>query len=105
LSDCICTSGNAVRIVESAPPDRPILFVPDQNLGAWVMEHTGRKMDLWQGACYVHVEFTRDSINAIKAEYPNAKVVAHPECTCAPASSCRKMSASARRNPFCGCWS
>jgi quinolinate synthase len=81
LSDCICTSGNAVKIVEAAPKDRPILFVPDQNLGAWVMEQTGRKMDLWQGACYVHVEFTRDSIHAIKAEHPDAKVVAHPECT------------------------
>lgn len=81
LSDCICTSGNAVKIVEAAPKDRPILFVPDQNLGAWVMEQTGRKMDLWQGACYVHVEFTRDSINGIKAQHPDAKVVAHPECT------------------------
>ncbi len=81
LSDCICTSGNAVKMVEAAPKDRPILFVPDQNLGAWVMEQTGRKMDLWQGACYVHVEFTRDSINAIKEQYPDAKVVAHPECT------------------------
>jgi quinolinate synthase len=81
LSDCICTSGNAVKIVEAAPKDRPILFVPDQNLGAWVMEQTGRKMDLWKGACYVHVEFTRDSINAIKAKHPDAKVVAHPECT------------------------
>ena len=64
-----------------APQDRPILFVPDANLGAWVMEQTGRKMDLWQGSCYVHVEFTRDSINRIKAEYPDALVVAHPECT------------------------
>ena len=81
LCDCICTSGNAVKIVEAAPKDRPILFVPDQNLGAWVMEQTGRKMDLWQGSCYVHVEFTRDSVNEIKAEYPDAKVVAHPECT------------------------
>lgn len=80
LSDCICTSGNAVKIVEAAPKDRPILFVPDQNLGSWVMEQTGRKMDLWQGSCYVHVEFTRDGINAIKAEHPDAKVVAHPEC-------------------------
>ena len=50
LSDCICTSGNAVKIVESAPQDRPILFVPDQNLGSWVMEQTGRKMDLWKGS-------------------------------------------------------
>lgn len=81
LSDVICTSGNAVRIVERAPADRPILFVPDANLGAWVMEQTGRQMDLWQGACYVHVEFTRDSINRIKAEHPDALVVAHPECT------------------------
>jgi quinolinate synthase len=81
LADVICTSGNAVKIVESAPEDRPILFVPDQNLGAWVMEKTGRKMDLWQGNCYVHVEFTRNSIAAIREEYPDAEVVAHPECT------------------------
>ena len=81
LADVICTSGNAVKIVESAPADRPILFVPDQNLGSWVTEKTGRKMDLWQGNCYVHVEFTRNSIAAIRSEYPNAKVVAHPECT------------------------
>ncbi|MGA7215879.1 MAG: quinolinate synthase NadA [Terrimicrobiaceae bacterium] len=81
LADVICTSGNAVRIVESAPRDRPILFVPDQNLGAWVMEKTGRKMDLWQGNCYVHVEFTRNSIAGIREKHPDAKVVAHPECT------------------------
>ncbi len=81
LCDVICTSGNAVKIVNQAPADRPILFVPDENLGAWVMEQTGRKMDLWKGNCYVHVEFTRDSIRKIKAEYPDALVVAHPECT------------------------
>ena len=81
LSDCICTSGNAKRMVEATPADRNILFVPDANLGSWVMEQTGRKMDLWQGACYVHVEFTRDSILKIKEQYPNAPVVAHPECT------------------------
>ena len=81
LSDCICTSGNAVKIVESAPEDRPILFVPDQNLGAWVMEQTGRKMDLWQGSCYVHIEFTRESISRMREEHPNAEVIAHPECT------------------------
>lgn len=80
LSDVICTSGNAVRIVERAPKERPILFVPDQNLGAWVMEQTGRAMDLWQGHCHVHMEFTRDSIAKAKAEYPQAVVVAHPEC-------------------------
>lgn len=83
LSDVICTSGNAVRIVEQVPKDRNILFVPDENLGAWVTEQTGRKMDMWRGACYVHVEFTRDSINRIKEEYRDARVVAHPECTMA----------------------
>lgn len=81
LSDVICTSGNAVRIIESVPPDRNILFLPDQNLGAWVMEQTGRPMTLWEGACYVHVEFTRQSIDRIREEHPGAPVVAHPECT------------------------
>jgi quinolinate synthase len=81
LSDVICTSGNAVRIVESVPKDRNILFVPDENLGSWVMEQTGRPMTLWKGNCYVHVEFTRQSIEKIRAEYPDAPVVAHPECT------------------------
>jgi len=80
LADVICTSGNAVRIVESAPLDRNVLFVPDQNLGAWVMQQTGRKMDLWKGSCYVHVEFTSNSINRIREQYPDAPVVAHPEC-------------------------
>ena len=80
LSDVICTSGNAAKIVERVPEDRNILFVPDENLGQWVMEHTGRHMDLWEGNCYVHVEFTRKSIDRIKAEWPDAPVVAHPEC-------------------------
>jgi len=81
LSDVICTSGNAVRIVEAVPKDRHILFVPDQNLGAWVTEQTGRQMDLWKGNCYVHVEFTRNAIERVKFEWPDAVVVAHPECT------------------------
>ena len=81
LSDVIVTSGNAKTIVSKAPADRNILFVPDANLGGWVMEQTGRKMELWQGACYVHVEFTRESIEKIREEYPDAPVVAHPECT------------------------
>ncbi len=80
MADVICTSGNAVRIVNAAPQDRPILFVPDQNLGAWVIEQTGRPMDLWQGSCYVHMEYTRDSIERAKREHPDAVVVAHPEC-------------------------
>ena len=81
LSDVICTSGNAVKMVESVPANRNILFVPDENLGSWVMEQTGRPMTLWKGNCYVHVEFTRQSIERIRSEYPDAPVVAHPECT------------------------
>jgi quinolinate synthase len=81
LSDVICTSGNAVKIVQSVPRERNILFVPDQNLGGWVMEKTGRKMELWKGNCYVHVEFTRKAIEKIQEAHPNAEVVAHPECT------------------------
>ena len=80
LADVICTSGNAVKIVKATPSDRNILFVPDQNLGAWVIEQTGRPMDLWQGSCYVHMEYTRDSIDRAKREHPDALVVAHPEC-------------------------
>ena len=105
LSDVIVTSGNAVKIVNAAPADRNILFVPDQNLGAWVMEQTGRKMDLWRGSCYVHVEFTRESINRIKAEHPGAVVVAHPECTHAvrlladEVCSTEKMVSFCRENP------
>lgn len=80
LSDVICTSGNARMIVEAAPQDRDLLFVPDENLGSWVMQETGRNMTLWKGNCYAHVEFTRDGILAIRAQYPDAPVVAHPEC-------------------------
>src|SRR5438874_8667457 len=83
LSDVICTSGNAVKIVQAAPKNRDLLFVPDENLGSWVMEQTGRPMELWRGNCYVHVEFTRQAIQRIHAEYPLAPVVAHPECTAA----------------------
>jgi quinolinate synthase len=79
LSDVICTSGNAVRIVNAAPKDRDLLFVPDENLGAWVMEQTGRPMTLWRGNCYAHVEFRRDNILNLRERYPDAKIVAHPE--------------------------
>src|SRR4026208_2463071 len=81
LSDVICTSGNAVKIVNASPKDKDLLFVPDENLGAWVMEKTGRPMTLWRGNCYAHVEFTHASISRIRREFPNAPVVAHPECT------------------------
>jgi quinolinate synthase len=80
LCDVICTSGNAERIVRRIPADREILFVPDQNLGEWVMEKTGRKMRLWQGNCYIHIEFTHASLSKIRREHPGAPLVAHPEC-------------------------
>ena len=101
IADVIVTSGNAVKIVEAAPADRNILFVPDQNLGAWVMEQTGRKMDLWRGNCYVHVEFTRDSINRIKAEHPDAVVVAHPECTHAVRMLADEVCSTEKMVTFC----
>ncbi|MDX6767818.1 MAG: quinolinate synthase NadA [Candidatus Methylacidiphilales bacterium] len=81
LSDVICTSGNAQRIVQKVPSDREILFVPDQNLGEWVRQKTGREMRLWEGNCYVHMEFTHQSIVRIRHQHPDAPVVAHPECT------------------------
>jgi quinolinate synthase len=72
LSDVICTSGNAVKIVKASPKERDLLFVPDENLGAWVMEQTGRKMTLWQGNCYAHVEFTHAGVMRIRREFPDA---------------------------------
>ena len=80
LSDVICTSGNAERIVQAAPTDRDLLFVPDENLGQWVMEATGRPMKLWKGDCYVHVEFRQESLHRLRGSHPDAIVVAHPEC-------------------------
>src|SRR6266478_1725164 len=79
LSDVICTSGNAVKIVEAAPKDKDLLFVPDENLGAWVMEQTGRPMTLWRGNCYAHVEFRRDSLLRMRQAFPDAQVIVHPE--------------------------
>ena len=79
LSDVICTSGNAVKIVQAAPKERDLLFVPDENLGAWVQEQTGRAMTLWKGNCYAHVEFRRESLLRMRQQVPEAKVVVHPE--------------------------
>ena len=80
LSDVIVTSGNAVKIVNQIPADKDILFVPDQNLGQWVSQQTGRKMRLWPGSCYAHVMFTTQAVEKVRAKFPNAPVVAHPEC-------------------------
>ena len=80
LCDVICTSGNAAKIVNKVPADREILFVPDQNLGQWVSQKTGRKMRLWPGSCYAHVQFTVAALEKVRARFPGAPVVAHPEC-------------------------
>src|SRR6266487_1942700 len=79
LCDVIVTSGNAEKIVNAAPKDKDILFVPDENLGEWVMEQTGRPMTLWKGNCYAHVEFRRDAVLKLREKFPQAKVVVHPE--------------------------
>ena len=79
LCDVIVTSGNAEKIVNAAPKDRDLLFVPDENLGQWVMEQTGRPMTLWKGNCYAHVEFQRERVLAAKRQFPDAKIVVHPE--------------------------
>ena len=79
LCDVICTSGNAEKIVLATPKDRDMLFVPDENLGQWVMEQTGRPMTLWKGNCYAHVEFRRDALLKLKVQFPDAKIVVHPE--------------------------
>src|SRR5208337_556458 len=105
LSDVICTSGNAVKIVRASPPERDLLFVPDENLGAWVMEQTGRKMTLWPGSCYAHVEFTHAGVMRARRQYPGAPLVAHPECTRAvrlladEVCSTEKMVAFCKRSP------
>jgi len=80
-SDYCCTSANAVEVVNSLPEDKRIIFVPDQHLGQFVAERTGRKLVLWPGYCTTHVLITTDDIKAARAKYPDAIVMAHPECT------------------------
>lgn len=80
MSDIICTSSNAVDIVRQIPEDRPIIFAPDRNLGRYVMAETGRNLVLWEGACMVHENFSEKKIVQLKIEYPQAEVIAHPEC-------------------------
>ena len=80
LTDVVVTSSNALKIVKQLPEDKPILFGPDQNLGGYINRMTGRTMDLWNGGCHVHARFSEEGLLALKAQYPNAKVLAHPEC-------------------------
>ena len=80
LTDVVVTSSNALKIVTQLPEDKPILFGPDQNLGGYINRMTGRKMDLWNGGCHVHARFSEEALLQLKEQYPNAKVLAHPEC-------------------------
>lgn len=80
LTDIVCTSTNAVQIVESLPKDQKIIFAPDKNLGAYINKKTGRNMVLWDGACMVHEIFSLEKITKLKNQHPNAKLLAHPEC-------------------------
>src|SRR3546814_311843 len=80
MSDIVCTSTNAVAIVESLPKDEKIIFGPDKNLGRYVAKKTGRELVLWDGACMVHEIFSREKIIKLKQRYPQAKLIAHPEC-------------------------
>ena len=79
-SDLICTSSNAVDLVNQLPKDQPILFAPDQNLGRWVQRQSGRDLTLWPGRCIVHETFSEEAVLQLKLEHPNAEVIAHPEC-------------------------
>jgi quinolinate synthase len=81
LSDIICTSSNAEKIIRQIPPERPILFAPDQHLGHYLIKKTGRQLRLWQGSCVVHEMFSERSLVQLKERHPKAVVLAHPECT------------------------
>ncbi len=80
MSDIICTSSNAVKIVNQIPPDQPIIFAPDRNLGRYVAEQTGRDLVLWEGSCIVHETFSEKKIVQLQIEHPEAEIIAHPEC-------------------------
>lgn len=80
VSDIICTSSNAERVIESIPDDQGILFCPDRNLGAWLQKQSGREMKLWQGTCIVHETFSEKRLVELKVRHPKAQVICHPEC-------------------------
>ena len=101
LTDVICTSGNAVKVVNSIPKEKRILFVPDQNLGQWVMAQTGRELILWPGACHVHVMFTHKAIFQLRQQHPAAKIVAHPECVAAVRMLADEVCSTERMISYC----
>ncbi len=80
LTDIVCTSTNALQIVESIPKEQGIIFAPDKNLGRYIAKKTGRNLVLWNGSCMVHAIFSMEKISALRAKHPNAELIAHPEC-------------------------
>ena len=80
-SDLICTSSNAVSLVEKIPKDKKIIFAPDKNLGRWVQKNSGRELKLWPGSCVVHETFSEEALLKLKYKHPDSKVIAHPECS------------------------
>ena len=103
LTDICCTSTNALQVVQSIPADRPVIFGPDRNLGAYIKKLTGRdNMVVWNGACTVHEEFSHAHVLSLKAEYPAAKVVAHPECPAKLLETADYIGSTAGILDFCG---
>lgn len=103
LTDICCTSSNALRVVESLPADRPVLFAPDRNLGSYIQRLTGRtNMVLWDGACHVHEEFSLEKILDLKREHPGAKVVVHPECKAHVVAAADFVGSTAAILEYCG---
>ena len=103
LTDICCTSSNALQVVESIPADQPIIFAPDKNLGSYIQKITGRdNMVLWNGACHVHEEFSLEKILELKKQYPQAKVVVHPECKAVVAEVADYVGSTAGILEYCG---
>ena len=103
LTDICCTSSNALEIVKSIPADRPVIFGPDRNLGAYIRKLTGREnMVIWNGACNVHEEFSLDKIRQMKALHPQAKTVVHPECPAAIIEEADYVGSTAGILEYCG---
>ena len=103
LTDICCTSTNALQVVQSIPADKPVIFGPDRNLGAYIKKLTGRdNMVIWNGACTVHEDFSLAHVLSLKAEYPSSKVVAHPECPAKLLVTADYIGSTAGILDFCG---
>lgn len=103
LTDICCTSSNALQVVQSIPQEKPLIFGPDRNLGAYIKRLTGREnMIIWNGACTVHEEFSCSRLEELKAQYPTAKVVAHPECPASLLEKADYIGSTAGILDFCG---